>query len=330
MSKHSRACSATRAGTREISCPPTHISSVWGQQARKPWPARTHGGPNQRCPHQLATDGCHIPGGAACCAGCAFRTRTPVPPPSSPFPVPSLFCSPKKRMDLPPWRRDSPLPFSVFGRSDMDRAIAAIVDALRRGRQADTGCGGQSSLSCSQPAFSQQQRAAPGAPWLPEVQEVLGRLSAEELPQLVHQASEADVLDLLKALQHACAPGTCAGRSLCLALAQVCALRPQESTGLQLASPAEACVLLCADLRPRSLGDGRAPRPRGLQLRVQPSGRSRRKRQCERSAGHSRCRQQSARKHGKSSRASAQAHAAGLALLSPWLCVRERSEALVL
>ena len=52
----------------------------------------------------------------------------------------------------------------------MDRAIGAIVDALRRGRQADTGCGGQSSLSCSQAAFSQQQRAAPGAPWLPEVQ----------------------------------------------------------------------------------------------------------------------------------------------------------------
>ena len=130
----------------------------------------------------------------------------------------------------------------------MDRAIAAIVDALRRGRQADTGCGGQSSLSCSQPAFSQQQRAAPGAPWLPEVQEVLGRLSAEELPQLVHQASEADVLDLLKALQHACAPGTCAGRSLCLALAQVCALRPQESTGLRSPhrlKPVFCCAQTC-------------------------------------------------------------------------------------
>ena len=70
----------------------------------------------------------------------------------------------------------------------MDRAIAAIVDALRRGRQADTGCGGQSSLSCSQPAFSQQQRAAPGAPWLPEVQEALASFS-EQLETLYDKAS---------------------------------------------------------------------------------------------------------------------------------------------
>ena len=50
---------------------------------------------------------------------------------------------------------------------------------------------------------------------------VLAQVEKENLHLLVQEAKEADLLDLLKALQHACAAGTALGDTLCLSLAKV-------------------------------------------------------------------------------------------------------------
>lgn len=50
---------------------------------------------------------------------------------------------------------------------------------------------------------------------------VLARVESDQLHLLVKEAKEPDLLDLLKALQHACAAGTDLGNTLCLSLAKV-------------------------------------------------------------------------------------------------------------
>jgi hypothetical protein len=109
----------------------------------------------------------------------------------------------------------------------MELAIAAIVDAFRN-RTAEhiaSGAGGLSFSQQQQPAqqpvsLSQTVLRATGA-WLSEVNDVLVQVEGDKLHCLVQEAKEADLLDLLKALQHACAAGTERGNLLCLSLAKV-------------------------------------------------------------------------------------------------------------
>jgi hypothetical protein len=109
----------------------------------------------------------------------------------------------------------------------MELAIAAIVDAFRN-RTAEhiaSGAGGLSFSQQQQPAqqpvsLSQTVLRATGA-WLSEVNDVLAQVEGDKLHCLVQEAKEADLLDLLKALQHACAAGTERGNLLCLSLAKV-------------------------------------------------------------------------------------------------------------
>lgn len=102
-------------------------------------------------------------------------------------------------------------------------ATAAIVDAFRNRAHEQPASG---HLSCSQQISLSQTAAArtsagSGSGWLSEVQDVLAGLADDQVPRLVQEAKEGDVLDLLKALQHACAAGTPKGNALCLSLAEV-------------------------------------------------------------------------------------------------------------
>jgi hypothetical protein len=98
-------------------------------------------------------------------------------------------------------------------------AIAAIVEAYRA-RAADVG-GYSASLSCSQQPASISLSQRGTGQWLAEAQDVLGQIKEDELYKLVQEAQDADVFDLLKALQHTCAADAALGRTLCLAIVQV-------------------------------------------------------------------------------------------------------------
>lgn len=128
-------------------------------------------------------------------------------------------------------------------RGTMELEIAGIVDAFRNraAEHAASGAGGLSFSQQQQPAhqpvsLSQSALRASAGAWLLEVNDVLAQVAGDKLHCLVQEAKEADLLDLLKALQHACAAGTERGNSLCLSLAKV----TPTSTGM-CAEPGGAC-----------------------------------------------------------------------------------------